>query len=60
MLNIRLCKQYTQKVNYVYASTSKHADGEIARFYDNNSKVMNGEKTICTILIGDFNAKVGK
>lgn len=56
MLNIRLCKQYTQKVNYIYAPTSKYTDEEIARFYDHNSKVMN----ICTILMGDFNGKVGK
>ena len=59
-LTIRLNKMYTLKVIQVYAPTSKSSDDEIEHFYDDISKILDEEKTKYTILMGDFNAKVGK
>ena len=57
---IRLNKRYTLKVIQVYAPTSQSSDEEIEKFYDDIGKVLDEEKTKYTILMGDFNAKVGK
>ena len=59
-LTIKLNKMYTLKVIQVYAPTSISSDEEIEKFYDDISKVLDEEKTKYTILMGDFNAKVGK
>ena len=57
---IRLCKRYTLKVIQIYAPTSQSSDDEIESFYDDITQVMDQEKTKYTLLMGDFNAKVGK
>ena len=57
---IRLSKRYTLKIIQIYAPTSQSSDEEIESFYDDISQVMDQEKTKYTLLIGDFNAKVGK
>ena len=57
---IRLCKRYTLKVIQVYAPTSQSSDDEIESFYDDITQVMDQEKTKYTLVVGDFNAKVGK
>ena len=59
-VTIKLNKMYTLKVIQVYAPTSTSSEEEIEQFYDDISKVLDVEKTKYTILMGDFNAKVGK
>ena len=44
----------------VYAPTSDHADREVEDFYDDITLALNDTKTHYNILIGDFNAKMGK
>ena len=57
---IRLIKKYSLKILLVYAPTSQSSDNEIESFYDDLRGAMNQEKTKYTLVIEDFNAKVGK
>ena len=59
-IEIKLSKRYSLKVIQVYAPTSQCPDEEIESFYDDIGQVMDQENTKYTLLIGDFNAKVGK
>ncbi|XP_069993133.1 craniofacial development protein 2-like [Penaeus vannamei] len=56
---VRLCKN-TLKVIQAYAPTSQSSEDEIDSFYDDLSQKMDQEPTKYTLLIGDFNAEVGK
>ena len=44
----------------VYAPTSDHDDDEVEQFYEDITKALEEHKASYTIVMGDFNAKVGK
>ena len=59
-LVIRLNKRYKLKVVQGYAPTSSHDDQIVERFYEDVESAMAKVKTQYTVVMGDFNAKVGK
>ena len=59
-LILRISKRYSLKVIQVYAPTSTHSDDEVETMYEDISKAMHGSKTHFTVVMGDFNAKLGK
>jgi hypothetical protein len=58
-ITIRINKKYTLKIIQVYAPTSTHKDDEIEELYDEIDKLLQ-TKTQYTIVMGDFNCKVGR
>ena len=58
-IKVRLTKRQTLKIIQVYAPTSSSSEQEIEEFYDDLSKIIEENKTNYTMIIGDFNAKVG-
>lgn len=59
-LRIQLSKMQTLQVIQVYAPTSQYSDEEIDEFYEEITKLMKESKDYYSIVMGDFNAKVGK
>ena len=59
-LILRISSRYSLKVIQVYAPTSAHPDDEVETMYEDISKAMHGSKTHFTVVMGDFNAKLGK
>jgi exonuclease III len=59
-LILRITKRYSLKVIQVYAPTSAHSDDEVEAMYEDISRVMHTSKTHYTVVMGDFNAKLGK
>ncbi|XP_075722813.1 uncharacterized protein LOC119178011 [Rhipicephalus microplus] len=57
---IKLNKRYKMKVVQAYAPTSSHDDASVESFYEDVESAMSKVKTQYTIVMGDFNAKVGK
>ena len=53
-----LTKQYQLKIVQVYAPTTSHSEDEINIFYNDIDKILENPSH-CTIVMGDFNAKVG-
>ena len=47
------------KIIQMYAPTSTHNNDEVESFYEDISKAIQQDQEQCTILIGDFNAKLG-
>ena len=60
MVAIKLSKKYNVKVIQVYAPTSSYDDEEIEEMYEEINSLMGSIKTHYTMIIGDFNAKIGK
>ena len=60
MVVIQLSKKYSVKVIQVYAPTSAHGDDEIEEMYDAINTLMDKTHTQYTMIIGDFNAKIGR
>ncbi|CAG4945202.1 unnamed protein product [Parnassius apollo] len=58
-LILRITKRYSLKVIQVYAPTSAHSDEEVEEMYEDISKAIHSSKTHYTVLMGDFNAKLG-
>ncbi|XP_030747131.1 craniofacial development protein 2-like [Sitophilus oryzae] len=58
-LTIKLNKKYSVKVIQAYAPTTESTDDELENFYEDVSTALQNGKTHYTMLIGDFNAKVG-
>ncbi|CAK1594245.1 unnamed protein product [Parnassius mnemosyne] len=58
-LILRITKRYSLKVIQVYAPTSAHPDEEVEEMYEDISRAMHSSKTQYTVLMGDFNAKLG-
>lgn len=53
-------KRITLKIIQVYAPTTDYDDDSIESFYEDISRAMDEEKTRFTLVIGDFNAKLGE
>jgi hypothetical protein len=60
MIVIKLSKRYSLKVIQVYAPSTSHDDEEVEEFYENVNTLMDCTRTHFTMIIGDFNAKIGK
>lgn len=59
-LIIKLTDRYSLKVVQVYAPTSTHSDDEVEDMFDDISRALHfTTKTHYTVVMGDFNAKVG-
>ncbi|CAK1578662.1 unnamed protein product [Parnassius mnemosyne] len=58
-LILRLTKRYSPKVIQVYAPTSAPSDEEVEEMYEDISRAMHSSNTQYTVLMGDFNAKLG-
>ncbi|CAK1595319.1 unnamed protein product [Parnassius mnemosyne] len=58
-LILRITKRYSLKVIQVYAPTSARPDEEVEEMYEDISRAMHSSKTQYTVLMGDFNAKLG-
>ncbi|XP_063635113.1 uncharacterized protein LOC134805838 [Cydia splendana] len=59
-LILRISKRYSLKVIQVYAPTSSHSDDEVEAMYEDVSRAIHTSKTYFTVVMGDFNAKLGK
>lgn len=59
-LVLRITKKYSLKIIQVYAPTSAHSDDEVETMYEDISRAMHSFKTHITIVMGDFNARLGK
>ena len=57
-LILRITDRYQLKVVQVYAPTTSHSDEETDNFYNTIDKILE-KQTHYTIVMGDFNAKVG-
>ena len=57
-LVLRITDRYQLKIVQVYASTTSHSDEETDNFYNTIDKILE-KQTHYTIVMGDFNAKVG-
>ena len=58
-ITIRLNRKYQIQIIQVYAPTTSHDDKEIEDFYELLDNAIKEEKSNATIIISDFNAKVG-
>ncbi|XP_072938941.1 uncharacterized protein [Epargyreus clarus] len=58
-LILRVSKRYSLKVIQVYAPTSTHSDDEVEVMYEDISKAIHTSKSYFTVVMGDFNAKLG-
>ena len=58
-ITIQLNKSYKIQVVQVYAPTTSHSDEMVEKFYEDINKAVDREKCNMTILMEDFNAKVG-
>ena len=59
-VTIRISKQYKIRIIQVYAPTSVSSQEELEEFYDDLQTEMRHKKTHYNVIMGDFNAKVGK
>ena len=59
MILDKLNSKSTLKILQVYAQTSAHDDEEMEEMYEDIAGLMDYKSTRYTIVIGDFNAKVG-
>ena len=57
-LVLRITDRYHLKIVQVYATTTSHSDEETDNFYNTIDKILE-KQTHYTIVMGDFNAKVG-
>ena len=57
-LVIRITDRYQLKIVQVYAPTTSHSDEETDNFYNTIANILE-KQTHYTIVMGDFNAKVG-
>ena len=57
-LILRITDRYQLKIVQVYAPTTSHSDEETDNFYNTIDKILE-KQTHYTIVMGDFNAKVG-
>lgn len=58
-VTIKLNKRYNLKIIQAYAPTCSHSNEEVDIFYEDIANEMSDSKTQYTMIIGDFNAKIG-
>jgi len=58
-VTLKINSKYSMQIIQAYAPTSASTDEEIEAFYEDLTAARNTERTKLTIIIGDFNAKVG-
>lgn len=57
---IKLNKRYSLQIIQAYSPTSSSQDEDIEQFYEDLTKARISEKAYFTIIMGDFNAKIGR
>jgi endonuclease/exonuclease/phosphatase family metal-dependent hydrolase len=56
---IKINKKYNVKIIQVYALTTAHEEEEVEEMYDELAEIVDNKTTHYTIVMGDFNAKIG-
>ena len=59
-LQKKLSKKFNLKIIQVYAPISARTDKELESFYEEETQAFDHRKTQQTIIMGDFNAKIGE
>ena len=59
-VTLKLNDRYNLKIVQVYAPTCSHPDEEVESFYEDVQVATDRAKAHFTVIMGDFNAKVGK
>ncbi|XP_056641545.1 craniofacial development protein 2-like [Diorhabda sublineata] len=59
-ITLKINSNITIKVVQIYAPTSSHEDEEIEVLYDEITQSLTENKTRYTLIIGDFNARIGE
>ncbi|KAL0860006.1 hypothetical protein ABMA27_010321 [Loxostege sticticalis] len=59
-LILRITNRYSLKVIQVYAPTSKYSDEDVETMYEDITRAIHTSRTHFTVVMGDFNAKLGK
>ncbi|XP_046862943.1 craniofacial development protein 2-like [Xenia sp. Carnegie-2017] len=59
-LTLKVNSKYQLQVIQVYAPTSSHSDEEVKELYEEIERSMDNNRSQFKIVMGDFNAKVGK
>ena len=57
---IQISERYKLQIIQTYAPTSTHEDEEVVELYEEINKLIGEEKAHFKIIMGDFNAQVGK
>lgn len=58
-IKLKLSNMYELKIIQVHSPTTDHSDEEVENFYDDISNILDNIKTRYTLLMGDFNGRVG-
>jgi len=56
---IKINTKFSIKIVQVYAPTTAHEDEEVEEMYDELAEIVDNKTTHYTIVMGDFNAKIG-
>lgn len=59
-LVLKLNQRYSIKIIQVYAPTSTYSDEDLETFYEDIAMAMSKVPTHFTVIVGDFNAKIGR
>ena len=59
-LTLKLSNKFDLKIIQVYAPTSTSSDEELETFYEEVTQALDHQKAQQTIIMGDFNAKIGE
>lgn len=59
-LTLKINERYNLDIIQVYFPTSSHSDDEIEEFYQDLQELLDSSKSHYKMVIGDFNARVGK
>ena len=57
---LKISKRQTLEIIQVYLPTSSHTDEEVDTVYEDIDRLLDEDKAKHTIVMGDFNAKVGQ
>jgi len=59
-LTMKINSKYQLQIIQVYAPTTSHDDEEVEEFYEDLTSVTDKNKSFYKVIMGDFNAKVGR
>jgi len=59
-ISLKVSKRYILVLTQVYAPTTSYIDEEVDYFYEQVAQCLSNKKNHYNVVIGDFNAKVGK